>query len=275
MKMRHPLKNNPSQPQPLNGYKAPAVHKAFEVLRAVAEARRGVRIVELAEKLGYSNSTTHGLVHALLRENALVQGEDSHELFLGPLIADLTFTDWNYVTASKLAQPVIDEIRDFARATVFLGVRIRSRILITAKAEAHESLKISAPIGTTIPIFAGAAGKVLLAQEPLERIVQMIGEKGLPKYTEKTMVNPRDYLSELQRVRSRGYAIDDEEYLSGIRAAAVPLNNRKGLPMAIWVVAIANTVDAQRLEKVAEIAVLSVNKLRSHLEEKGVYGFGK
>lgn len=258
-----------------NGYKAPAVHKAFEVLRTVAEARRGLKIVELAEKLGYSNSTTHGLVHALLREKALIQGDDSRELFLGPLIADLTFTDWNYVTASELAQPIIDEIRDFAKATVFLGVRIHNRIMITAKAEAHESLKISAPLGTNIPVFAGAAGKVLLAQETMDRIVQLIGEKGLPRYTSNTRVNPEEYLADLKQVRTQGYAIDDEEYLAGIRAVAVALNNRKGLPMAIWVVAIANTMGMDRLKKVAEGAVLSVKKLCAHLEEKGVYGFGK
>jgi len=251
---------------PPNGYKAPAVHKAFQLLRAVAESQNGMRLVELAGRAGCSTSTTHGLVHALLREKALIQGDDPHKLFLGPLIADLAFTDWNYVKVSRLAQPIIDGIRDHVQATVFLGVRIRKRVMITATAEATESLRISAPAGTTIPLFAGAAGKVFLSQESAERIVELAGERGLPKYTPHSIVNMEDYLAELQRVLSRGYAIDDEEYLSGIRAVAAALHNRRGLPMAIWVVGIASNMGLTRLRQVADITVGAAKDLRSQLE---------
>ena len=251
------------------GYKAPAVHKAFQVLRMVAEAQRGLRIVDLADRLGYSASTTHGLVHALLREKALVQGEGAHELFLGPLIAELAFTDWNYLKVNELAQPILNEVRDRAGATVFLGVRIRSRVMITATAEAMESFKISAPVGTSIPLFAGAVGKVFLAREAAERIGQLVAERGLPRYTPNSITTVEEYLAELNRVRSRGYAVDDEEYLSGVRAVAVALNNRQGLPMAIWVVGFAVNMGLEKLEQVANIAADSAKKLRIELEEAG------
>jgi DNA-binding IclR family transcriptional regulator len=249
------------------GYRAPAVHKAFQVLRMVAESQRGLRIVELADRLGYSASTTHGLVHALLREKALVQGEDAHELFLGPLIAELAFTGWNYLKVNELAQPILNKVRDRAEATVFLGVRIRTRVMITATAEAMESLKISAPVGTTIPLFAGAVGKVFLARETTERVGQLVAERGLPRYTLNSITDPEEYLAELNRVRLRGYAVDDEEYLSGVRAVAVALNNRQGLPIAIWVVGFAVNMGLEKLQYVAGIVAASAEKLRSQLEE--------
>ena len=251
-----------------SGYKAPAVHKAFQVLRTVAETPSGLRLVELADRLGYSKSTTHGLVHALLRERALIQHEDSHALFLGPLIADLAFTDWNYLKVSELAQPILDDIRDRVEATVFLGIRIRTHLMITATAEASASLKISAPVGTTIPLFAGAAGKVLLAQDPPERVRKLAGDKGLPRYTPNSPMSMEEYLAELERVRAQGYAIDDEEYLSGIRAVAAALHNQRGLPMAIWVVGIASNMGLGRLQQVADITVTAANRLRSQLQAK-------
>lgn len=250
-----------------NGYRAPAVHKAFELLRAVAEAPEGVRLVDLAARAGYSTSTAHGLVHALLRERALVQGEeDPRRLFLGPLIADLAFTDWNYIKVNRQGQPVINGLRDAVEATVFLGVRIRERVLITATAEARESFKISAPVGTTMPLCAGAVGKVFLSLEKPERIGLLLAEKGLPKFTPNSIIEVEQYLAELDRVRSRGFAIDDEEYLSGIRAVAVALKNRRGLPMAVWVVGIASNIDMARLEQVAQMAVDAAKELRSRLE---------
>lgn len=254
---------------PQNGYKAPAVHKAFALLREVAKAKHGMRLVELADRLGYSKSTTHGLVHALLRERALIQDEDAHELFLGPLIADLAFTNWNYVKVNEVAQPIINEVRDHANATVFLGVRIRTRVMITAKAEALDALKVSAPLGTTMPLFAGAVGKVFLAQESPERVRQLVGERGIPRYTANSLTNLEDYLAELQRVRAQGFAIDDEEYLSGIRAVAVGLNNLRGLPTAIWAVGFAGNMGLAKLQQVADEMVVAAKKLRSRLEELG------
>lgn len=249
------------------GYRAPAVHKAFQVLRMAAEAQRGLRIVELAGRLGYSASTTHGLVHALLREKALIQGEGAHEVFLGPLMAELALTDWNYLKVNELAQPFLNKVRDRAEATVFLGVRIHTRVMITATAEAMESFKISAPLGTTIPLFAGAVGKVFLAMETAERIGRLAAGRGLPRYTPNSITNLEEYLAELDVVRSRGYAVDDEEYLSGVRAVAVALNNRRGLPMAIWVVGFTVNMGLEKLQQVADLAAESAKKLRFDLEE--------
>jgi len=65
---------NKGRKEPITGYKAPAVHKAFELLRAVAQSPKSLGIVELAQRLGYSKSTTHGLVHALLREAFSARG---------------------------------------------------------------------------------------------------------------------------------------------------------------------------------------------------------
>ncbi|MDR3568507.1 MAG: IclR family transcriptional regulator [Syntrophobacteraceae bacterium] len=257
-----------------NGYKAPAVHKAFELLRAVAEAQGGARLVDLATRAGISTSTAHGLVHALLREKALVQGDDPRRLFLGPLIADLAFTDWNYIKVNRLGQPIINELRDRVEATVFLGVRVRGRIMITATAEAKESFKISAPVGTTMPLCAGAVGKVFLALEKSpEQISEALSEKGLPQFTPNSITNLGQYLDDLDRVRSQGFAIDDEEYLSGIRAVAVALKNRRGLPMAIWIVGIASSMGLSRLQQVAEMSVHAAKELCSRLDGIGRTSF--
>lgn len=249
------------------GYQAPAVHKAFQLLRTVAEAQHGLRLVELADRLGYSRSTTHGLVHALLREKALILGDDAHELFLGPAVADLAFTDWNYARVNKIAQPILNEIRDLTGATVFLGVRIRTRVMITASAEAVQSIKISAPMGTSIPLFAGAVWKVFLAEETPERLAEMIGERGLPRYTSKSITSIKDYLVGLQEVRARGYATDNEEYISGMWAVAVGLNNKRGLPLAIWVVGISSNTGPEKFQEIAGTAMAAAKDLRLRLKE--------
>jgi DNA-binding IclR family transcriptional regulator len=252
---------------PIIGYKAPAVHKAFELLRAVAQSPKSLGIIELSQRLGYSKSTTHGLVHALLREGVLAQGPGARKLFLGPTIAELLFSDWQQEKVITRAQPLLNEIRDAVNETVILGARIRNRVLIMATADAFYSLKISVPLGSTIPLFAGAVGKAFLAEEKPEAVTALITDQNLPRYTTRSITDVTAYRKELERVRAQGYAVDIEEYLPGIRAVAVALRNRRGLPAGLWVVGISANMQMEKIEKTAAIAMQKAETLRVLLDE--------
>ncbi|NNF99953.1 MAG: IclR family transcriptional regulator [Desulfobacteraceae bacterium] len=248
-------------------YKAPAVHKAFQLLRVVAKTQESLGIVDLAKRLGYSKSTTHGLVHALLREGVLTQGAGGRKLYLGPTIAELMFSNWHQERVNKLARPILNDIRDTINETVILGVRIRHRVLIISTAETQDSLKISVPIGSTIPLFAGAVGKVFLSAENNELAADLIKERGLPQYTPRSITDEKEYLLELDRVGSQGYAVDVEEYLPGIRAVAVAVNNRRGLPAAIWVVGMSATMEMDKIRRIADLTMEKADIFRRALDE--------
>jgi DNA-binding IclR family transcriptional regulator len=226
-------------------------------------------LAELTQKLGYSKSTTHGLIHALLREGALAQEPDGRKLYLGPAVTDLAFSNWNYLKLEETAQPILNEIRGKINQTVFLGGLIRKRVLIMAVAEADDPIKISAPAGTTIPLFAGAVGKVFLSTLRPDQLDQVIPEKGLPRYTPRSIPDMDAYLAELERVRQQGYAVDDEEYITGIRAVAVGLHNRKGPPLAVWVVGLASNLDSAHMRHAIDMVLPAVERLRVELEKIG------
>jgi DNA-binding IclR family transcriptional regulator len=249
------------------GYKAPAVHRAFQLLRAVAQSPQSLGMLELAERLGYSKSTTHGLVHALLREGVLAQGPGARKLFLGPTIAELLFSNWQQEKVTEKAQPLLNEIRDAVNETVILGARIRNRVLIMATADAFYSLKISVPLGSTIPLFAGAVGKAFLAEENPELAAALITTQRLPGYTPRSITDVTAYWKELERVREKGYAVDIEEYLPGIRAVAVALHNRRGLPTGLWVVGVSANMHKEKIETIAAIAMEKAERLRRMLDE--------
>ena len=179
------------------GYKAPAVHKAFQLLRTVAASHRPLGLTEIAQQLGYSKSTTHGLVHALLREGALAQESNGRGLFLGPVVSDLTFNSWNYLKVNELTQPIINTIRDAVGETVFFGVLINKRVIILTIAEAAVPLKISGSTGTSISLFAGAVGKVFLAEAKAGIVKQLLKNKKLPRYTPRSISQENEYLKEL------------------------------------------------------------------------------
>lgn len=207
------------------------------------------------------------MVHALLREGALVQGPDGHKLFLGATIVDLAFSGWNYIKIAKSVQPLIDALRDQVQETIVLGALISKHILIMAAAEATDAFRISASPGTILPLFAGAAGKVLHAAKSDQEVISLMREKGLPRYTSRSIVDEARYLAELEQVRAVGYSVDQEEYLAGVSAVAVALQNLIGPPMAVWAVGMSSSMIPQKTEKSIAVLTGAVQMLRSRLDD--------
>ncbi|WP_372683863.1 IclR family transcriptional regulator [Desulfosarcina sp.] len=143
-----------------------------------------------------------------------------------------------------------------------VGAFICNGILIMAAAESEDPLKISASPGTTLPLFAGAAGKVFLAEKTNDAVKMLIREKGLPQHTTRSIVNENEYLLELERIRSSGHAIDDEEYLVGVKAVAVALENIIGPPMAIWAVGLSSSMGAEKIQDAIDRMTTAKEKLQ-------------
>ncbi len=257
------MKNNKSR-----SYDAPAVQKAFQLLKIVAESRKEVGLSDLARQMELSKGTTYGLTKALLKVGALDRNPQSKKFFLGPAIVELAFRSWNYLRLSELAQPILDELRDRVGETVFLGIMSRRSGIIVAISEASKPLKISSPPGSSIPLLAGAVGKVFLAQLDKEMAKKIIKEIGLPSYTDNSIIDEELYIEELARVRRKGYAIDNEEYLPGVKAVAVALGNKRGLPLAIWVVGFTSSMQEDKLSYIIDATKFTARKLRHILDNE-------
>jgi DNA-binding IclR family transcriptional regulator len=141
------------------------------------------------------------------------------------------------------------------------------RGVIVATAEADKPLKISSPPGTTIPLMAGAVGKIFLSRLDENDARRVIAENGLPAYTPRSIVKEGDYLAELDRVRRKGYALDNEEYLPGVRAVAVGLKEAKGMALALWVVGFAASLANGKLPAVIDASMAAARQLENVLHK--------
>jgi len=68
-------------------------------------------------------------------------------------------------------------------------------------------------------------------------------------------------------VRKAGYAVDNEEYLTGLKAVAVALHNQKGPPMAVWVVGLSSSMNTDKIDRTIECLVSKADMLRQTLAE--------
>jgi DNA-binding IclR family transcriptional regulator len=144
----------------------------------------------------------------------------------------------------------MEKLMEKVGETVFLGVLNGDHVTILDMVESRNEMKITSPPGTRLPLLAGATGRVLLSQIEKGKAEEMVQKKGLVRYTPKTVVDPKQFLRETELVKKQGYAVDDEEYIPGVRAIAAPLLFASSPPAALWVVGFTSTMDDQKVKMI-------------------------
>ena len=229
-------------------YGAPSVKKAFAILSAVSSSKDGMGVSDLAKKLKIAKSTVHGMASALEELGAVMRDPLTKKYKLGFTLLEIGRSAYSRIDLQTSARPVTEELMEKTQTSVFLGILNWDQVTILDVVESRQGLNITAPIGSTIPLFAGAVGKVFLAAMPEDQTARIIKSKGLPRFTDNSIVDMDLYFSELNQVREKGYAVDDEEYILGVRAVASPLMGLGQLRSAIWAVGFKASLDEKKMQ---------------------------
>jgi len=256
------------------GYSAPSVKKAFKILYAITEASNGLGISDLSKKLKIGKSTVHGITSALEEMGVLVRDPLYKTYTLGYSLIELCRTAYMKIELKDLARKPMEKLMEKVGETIFLGVLNGDHVTIVDTVESRNEMKITSPPGTRLPLLAGATGRVLLSQIEKEKAKEIIQKKGLVRYTSKTVTDQRQFLREIEKAKKQGYAVDDEEYISGVRAVAAPLLSASAPPAALWVVGFTSTLDDQKVKTVIREIQEAVQKIKQSLEgtlTKGIF----
>jgi DNA-binding IclR family transcriptional regulator len=231
-------------------YSAPSVKKAFKILSAISDASQGLGISDLSKKLKIGKSTVHGITAALEEMGILVRDPLYKRYTTGYTLLELCRTAYGKLELRDLARKPMERLMEKVGETVFLGVLNGDHVTIVDMVESRNEMKITSPPGTRLPLFAGSTGKVLLSQIEPKKLKEMMEKKGPVRFTSKTVTDPRQYLREVEKAGKQGYAVDDEEYIQGVRAVAAPLVSPAFPPSAIWVVGFTSTLDDHKMKMV-------------------------
>jgi DNA-binding IclR family transcriptional regulator len=150
-------------------------------------------------------------------------------------------------------RPYLEQIARETDFSAFLGVRWDRKAVIIDKVDAAVDIRVSSEVGMRLPLVAGASGKALLSLLPDAKLDELLSADGRRAFTRNTCVDWREFKEDVLRIRNGGVAVDMEEYIEGIVAAAVPVNtHREGLQAAIWAVGL------KRPESETDLSKLSV-----------------
>ena len=249
-------------------YGAPSVKKAFEILGVLSTSKEGLGVSEIARGLNMAKSTVHGMTSTLEELGAVMRNPQTKRYKLGFTLFELGRLTYSQIDLKTLARSIMEELMEKTQASVFLGILNWDHVTVLDIVESRQDFKITAPIGTTIPLFAGAVGKVFLASMEAKQAEKIIQSKGLTRFTKNTIVDPELYYQELRSVRKKGYAVDDEEYILGVRAVASPIVGLDKLMTAIWVVGFKASLDEKKIKTIIKVTKEAAEAIRSRIQEQ-------
>ena len=220
--------------------------RAFELIDRVATAgARGVTLAELATEMPLAKSTTHRYVTTLLNLGVL-RRDPTGRLLLGLKLVELANSLLSADDLCCAGEPVMHDLVARTGETVHLGVGDDGHVVYLAKAESPHSVRLVSQVGARVPMHCTAMGKALLASLDSEDLHRVLAQSRAAR-TEHTIISGGALLTELEQVRARGAAIDDEENELGVRCVGAAINGRGGTPLgAISVSAPASRMTRER-----------------------------
>lgn len=232
-------------------YRAPSIRKCFEVIGAISKSKAGLSLSEIARTLNMSKATVHGLVGALKDLGVLILDMRSKRFLLGPTLLELGKASLSQLALGNIARPAMQELMEETKGTVYLGILNNRHVTILDVVESTADMKITSARGSTVPLFAAALGKVMLGFLEEKERVELL-KYGLPRYTERSILDTDIFLREVEKASLQGYAVDLEEYISGVWAVAAPIKNWMGIPAAVWVVGFKASLEEKGIQEIAE-----------------------
>ena len=216
-------------------YKAPAIERATKVIEYIAFAKDPVRLSPLALDLGLSKSSLHGILHTLV-EAGWLQKDKQSGFRIHPTIMNLFLPLQQNPKIRRVARPFMDYLAEQTTESVFLGQRNATKVVILDCVQGSQDMQIGARAGAHIPLLAGAIGKIFLSDLSTSEIKALLAETDLPAFTANSIRDPEAFVQTVDTVKKQGYALDNEEYLPGVKAVAVPIRREGRLAAALWIV---------------------------------------
>lgn len=200
-----------------------SLERGLAVLEAVAGASGPVSLADTARRLGLHRSTAHHLMQTLVSAGYLRQEKASRGYELTPKLYQLAGRLWSIEQLGEMAQPYLEELTRATGEGTSLAVWLNGTIRIAAKREAEGPVRVVQDINAHRPLYCTAVGKALAAWLPAAEVKAALTRTRMERLTPKTITTQAAFDAELRRIRTAGYAIDDEEQHEGLRCMAMPV----------------------------------------------------
>ncbi|UCH73970.1 MAG: IclR family transcriptional regulator [Rhodospirillales bacterium] len=209
--------------------KGSSIRRSLAILAKIAATGRPITPTELNADLDLPRPTIHRLCTMLQNEGYLQRSVDGRGLVAGPKLRGMALDVIAGAGGQRAAlHAILEELAQTVGETCNINVPDGNAMRYIDRVEARWPLRLQLPVGTRVPLHCTASGKMFLSSLPRARRKQVIANLVLEQRTPNTISDPDTLESILERIRADGFGDDNEEFLEGMVAVAVPVQDGKG-----------------------------------------------
>lgn len=213
-----------------DGARIPTNLRMLLILETIGERSVPMTAAEIGREMGLPKQTIHRLCNTMVSEGFLAQdgsglrpGRRARRLGSGLLHASTS-----HIARHRILRQLAEETGE----TVNFVVPEEQGMSYKDRVETDWAFRVQLPVGSHVPFHCTASGKTFLASLKTRDRVRIVGRSCLNAMTPNTVTDPDVLLKELKVIRRQGFALDNEEFIEGMTAIAVPVRDGNGRYMA-------------------------------------------
>ena len=211
--------------------KGSSVERVLQLVETVAKSERPISASDLAHILAIPKPSVHRLIQQL-QQTGFLQLDLQGKVICGQRTHQLALNLWQTSHYKMERQAVLQQLASVIGETVGIAVLHDLEVVYIDRILSNWPLQIYLPEGMHVPIWASASGKLLLAQRPEEQFSSIVSQMPLQAMTKNTQTDPKQLIATLKHIKTQQLSTDQEEFIPGMVACAVPIPNGNQPPFA-------------------------------------------
>jgi IclR family transcriptional regulator, KDG regulon repressor len=204
------------------------LNRAISILDCFTQDNTELGVREIARMVGLSSSATGRLLGAMKELGILSQNPDTHAYSMGARVLTWAGVYNAELNLRNRALPAIQELHDSTRESISLYILENNERLCIERLESPQTVRIVTRVGRRLPLYAGSAGKVMLAFLSPRRQAEYFNNTPLVPLTSKTIIDPLTLREELDRIHEAGCAVSYGEWIEDAAGVAAPILDQNG-----------------------------------------------
>lgn len=198
--------------------------KAFQIIEVMAEANTPMRIKDISDRIKMPQATVLRFLHTLINTGYIVQEPEGSRYYLTLKLSSIADQINMRFDIREVIHPYLIELMERCEESTCLAIEIDQKATyIDAVEGPNRVLRTLQRIGKSAPLHTTGVGKNLLLNYSSDEIDRLVNANYLIRLTENTITSKKRLVTELEKVKEQGYAIDDEECELGVRCVAAPI----------------------------------------------------
>ncbi|GAA6194057.1 IclR family transcriptional regulator [Phaeobacter gallaeciensis] len=198
------------------------------LVEQIAQEGAPVSPSALSAALGLPKPTVHRILATAEEEGFLQRDLDGRSFGPGSRLRKLSANALSSQRVRTERLLVLKKLAEEIGETCNLAAPGRYGMVYLDRVETHWPLRIQLPVGTRVPFHCTASGKMYLSSMPPDKLQRLLQSMQLEQKTSRSIVKPEQLMTELAETRERGFATDNQEFMEGMAAVAVPICDDHG-----------------------------------------------